>query len=135
MSRTAQPRLPSKPILAHGGIMDLSRLLPITAACFLAAGAAQAQTVKAPMISLAKPADKALDLAAPGLPVLYSRAPTPLPPGIARTSVERRVAGDGVLSSGVLCGIQPSADTSGASRARGFDPDGKFVGAKMAFRF
>lgn len=110
-----------------------SRLLLITVACVLGAGAAHAQT-KAPAISLAQPA-KPLDLSAPGLPVLYSRAPTPLPPGIARTSVERRVAGDGVLSSGVLCGIQPSADTSGASRARGFDPDGKFVGAKMAFRF
>ena len=24
---------------------------------------------------------------------------------------------------------------TGAARARGFDPDGKFVGAKMAFRF
>jgi hypothetical protein len=111
----------------------------LTALATLCGGAApaqaqaQAQAAKAP-ISLAQAA-KPLDLSAPGLPVLYSRAPTPLPPGIARTSVERRVAGDGVLSSGVLCGIQPSADTSGASRARGFDPDGKFVGAKMAFKF
>ncbi|CAN5474388.1 hypothetical protein BH10PSE3_BH10PSE3_31170 [soil metagenome] len=110
-----------------------SRLLPVTLACVLAASAAHAQT-KAPAISLAQPT-KALDLSAPGLPVLYSRAPAALPPGIARTSVERKVAGDGVLSSGVLCGIQPSADTSGASRARCFDPDGKFVGAKMAFKF
>ncbi len=108
--------------------------LALAAFATLAGGAAHAQAAKAPMISLAQPA-RPLDLSAPGLPVLYSRAPAPLPPGIARTSVERRVAGDGVLSSGVLCGIQPSADTSGASRARGFDPDGKFVGAKMAFRF
>jgi len=112
--------------------MVSSRLLLITA-CVFAAGAAHAET-KAPAISLAQPA-KPLDLTAPGLPVLYSRAPAPLPPGIARTSVERRISDDGVLSSGVLCGIQPSADTSGASRARGFDPDGKFVGAKMAFKF
>jgi hypothetical protein len=113
--------------------------LALAAVAALGGGAAHAQAAKSPMISLAKPAapraSKPQDLAAPGLPVLYSRAPAPLPPGIARTSVERRVAGDGVLSSGVLCGIQPSADTSGASRARGFDPDGKFVGAKMAFRF
>ncbi len=107
--------------------------LALTAAA-VCGGAAHAQAAKAPAISLVQPA-RPLDLSAPGLPVLYSRAPTPLPPGIARTSVERKVAGDGVLSSGVLCGIQPSADTSGASRARGFDPDGKFVGAKMAFRF
>lgn len=108
------------------------------ALALLAGGAVQAQTTaqtaKAPAISLA-PSPKPLDLAAPGLPVLYSRAPAPLPPGIARTSVERQVTGDGVLSSGLLCGLQPNADTSGAGRARGFDPDGKFVGAKMAFRF
>ncbi len=111
----------------------------LTAFTMLGGGAALAQPAEAPMISLARPAAhlaaKPLDLAAPGLPILYSRAPTPLPPGIARTSVERQVAGDGVLSSGLLCGIQPSADTSGAALARGFDPDGKFVGAKMAFKF
>jgi hypothetical protein len=108
--------------------------LALTALAAFGGGAAHAQATRVPAISLAQPA-RPLDLAAPGLPVLYSRAPTLLPPGVARTSVERRIAGDGVLSSGVLCGIQPSADTSGASRARGFDPDGKFVGAKMAFRF
>ena len=111
----------------------LAPALALTAVALTAAvgfgAAAQAQA-----ISLAQPV-RPLDLSAPGLPVLYSRAPPPLPPGVARTSIERRVAGDGVLSSGLLCGIQPSADTSGASRARGFDPDGKFVGAKMAFRF
>lgn len=109
-------------------------------AATMVVGPVRAQTAsKPPAISLARPASqgatKALDLAAPGLPVLYSRAPTPLRPGIARTSVERAISGDGVLSSGVLCGLQPNADTSGAARARGFDPDGKFVGAKMAFRF
>jgi hypothetical protein len=105
----------------------------LIAACALAAGAAHAET-QTPALSLAKPA-KPLDLTAPGLPVLYSRAPAALPPGIARTSVERQLTGDSVLSSGLLCGMQPSADTSGAARARGFDPNGKFVGAKMAFRF
>jgi hypothetical protein len=112
--------------------MAYFRVLLIVA-CALVAGAAQAET-QAPALSLAKPA-KPLDLSAPGLPVLYSRAPTPLPAGVARTSVERQLTGDGVLSSGLLCGMQPSADTSGAARARGSDPDGKFVGAKMAFRF
>jgi hypothetical protein len=116
--------------------MTRPRLLAplVVTAMMLVAGPALAQAANAPMMSLAPPA-KALDLTAPGLPVLYSRAPAPLPPGIARTSVERAIAGDGVLSSGVLCGIQPNADTSGAGRARGFDPDGKFVGAKMAFKF
>ena len=120
----------------HRALPALALALALAAAA-LASGAAHAQAAKA--FSLARPASPIaaapLDLAAPGLPVLYSRAPAPLPPGIARTSIERRVAGDGVVSSGVLCGLQPNADNSGAARARGFDPDGKFVGAKMAFRF
>lgn len=95
------------------------------------AGAAQAET-SPPKLSLAP--TRPLDLKAPGLPVLYSRAPTPLPAGVARTSVEGK-AGDALLGAGLLCGLQPNADESGAGRARGYDPDGKFVGAKLGFRF
>ncbi|MBO9711072.1 MAG: hypothetical protein J7521_22965 [Caulobacter sp.] len=95
------------------------------------AGAAQAETPP-PRLSLAPP--KPLDLKAPGLPVLYARAPASLPPGVARTSVEGK-AGDALLGAGLLCGLQPNADDSGAGRARGYDPDGKFVGAKLGFRF
>jgi hypothetical protein len=105
-------------------------------AAFALAGAARAEVAApaaAPRLSLA-PA-KPLDLAAPGLPVLYSRAPTPLPPGVARTSVEGKVAGDALLGAGLLCGLKPNVDDSGAGRARGYDPDGKFVGAKLAFSF
>jgi hypothetical protein len=39
------------------------------------------------------------------------------------------------LGAGLLCGLKPNADDSGAGRARGYDPDGKFVGAKLAFSF
>jgi hypothetical protein len=105
-------------------------------AAFALAGAARAEVAApaaAPRLSLA-PA-KPLDLTAPGLPVLYSRAPAPLPPGVARTSVEGKVAGDALLGAGLLCGLKPNADDSGAGRARGYDPDGKFVGAKLAFSF
>ncbi|KQY27791.1 hypothetical protein ASD38_17115 [Caulobacter sp. Root487D2Y] len=110
------------------------RLAPLAlTAAFALAGVAQAEATRpAPRLSLA-PA-KPLDLTAPGLPVLYSRAPTPLPPGVARTSVESK-AGDAVLGAGLLCGLKPNADDSGAGRARGYDPDGKFVGAKLAFSF
>jgi hypothetical protein len=100
-------------------------------------GVASAEALRpAPALSLApaKPPAKPLDLTAPGLPVLYSRAPTPLPPGVARTSVEGK-AGDAMLGAGLLCGLKPNADESGAGRARGYDPDGKFVGAKLAFSF
>jgi hypothetical protein len=110
-------------------------LFALVAAVALA-GTAQAEVAApaaAPRLSLA-PA-RPLDLTAPGLPVLYSRAPTPLPPGVARTSVEGKVAGDALLGAGLLCGLKPNADDSGAGRARGYDPDGKFVGAKLAFSF
>ncbi len=102
-------------------------------ACAALSGAARAEAPSAPRLSLA-PSAKLLDLTAPGLPVLYSRAPTPLPPGVARTSVEGKT-GDAQLGAGLLCGLQPNADDSGAGRARGYDPDGKFVGAKLGFRF
>lgn len=111
-------------------------VLALTAAIALgdvASAEVQAQMGRpAPKLSLV-PA-KPLNLTAPGLPVLYSRAPTPLPPGVARTSVEGK-AGDAMLGAGLLCGLKPNADESGAGRARGYDPDGKFVGAKLAFSF
>jgi len=103
----------------------------VLAAALACAGAARAES-SAPRLSLAP--TKSLDLRTPGLPVLYSRAPTPLPPGVARTSVEGK-AGDALLGAGLLCGLKPNADDSGAGRARGYDPDGKFVGAKVAFSF
>lgn len=100
----------------------------------LIAAVASAAQAEAPPFKLSLTPAKPLDLKAPGLPVLYSRAPTPLPPGVARTSVEGK-AGDALLGAGLLCGLQPNADNSGAGRARGYDPDGKFVGAKLGFRF
>lgn len=115
--------------------MSHARLL-IALGLALTAGAVHAETAGGvPALSLARPAaGQPLDLAAPGLPLLYSRAPAPLPPGVARTSVERR-ASDVTGSAGLLCGLQPNADTSGAATARGYDPDGKFIGAKLALRF
>ena len=109
------------------------------------AGGAHAQTTglkpftlmtKAPAMSLTR--DAPIQSAKPGLflPVRYANAPVQLPRGIARTSVESRLAGDGpVASAGVLCGLKPSADYSGMGAARGYDNDGRFVGAKLAFTF
>lgn len=111
-----------------------------------AGGGAQAQTSgltpyalapKAPMMSLARNA-AAFQVAksAAVVPLRYAHAPLILPRGIARTSVESRLAGDGpVASAGLLCGIKPSADDSGIGTARGYDNDGRFVGAKLAFSF
>ena len=68
------------------------------------------------------------------LPLRYAQAPAPLPPGVARTAVERS-AGGVTGGVGVLCGIQPSADTSGVGSARGYNTEGRFVGAKLGFSF
>ena len=64
----------------------------------------------------------------------YAQARPPLPRGVARTSVEHKKGGV-TGSAGVLCGIQPSADDSGVGTARGYDSEGRFVGAKLAFSF
>lgn len=89
-----------------------------------------------PRVSLARDAAMAISRPDLSVPVRYANAPTPLPRGIARTSVEGRLAGDGpVASAGVLCGLKPSADDSGMGTARGYDNEGRFVGAKLAFTF
>ncbi len=91
---------------------------------------------KAPMMSLARGAAMQSFRSDLSVPVRYANAPVQLPRGIARTSVESRIAGDGPLASaGVLCGLKPSADDSGMGTARGYDNDGRFVGAKLAFTF
>lgn len=87
------------------------------------------------------PAVRAPNLAAPlnlkplgPIALRYAQAPAPLPRGVARTAIERRAGGvSGGI--GVLCGIQPSADTSGLGTARGYDNEGRFVGAKLGFSF
>ena len=122
--------------------MSRTRLLILTVlASALFCGAAGAETPLAPFQVQAEPpaislAQRPLDLTSPraALPLGYSRAPTPLPRGVARTAVEHQ-SDDITTGAGLLCGIQPSADTSGAAMARGYDPDGKFVGAKLALRF
>ena len=114
-------------------VLRLSALALTVAVAF--AGVASAEAVP-PLPRLALAPAKPLNLTAPGLPVLYSRAPAPLPRGVARTSVEGSVpSGDATFGAGLLCGIKPNVDDSGAGRARGYDPDGKFVGAKLAFSF
>lgn len=82
--------------------------------------------VVSPRMTLSKPIDP--------VPLRYEGAPTPLPRGVAKTSVERHEGGI-TGAAGVLCGIQPSADDSGIGTARGYDKDGRFVGAKLAFSF
>jgi hypothetical protein len=123
----------------------MTRTLILLAGLALTATAAHAETIglkpyaitaKVPAMSLAR--DAAMQISRPDLsvPVRYANAPVQLPRGIAKTSVESRIAGDGPMASaGVLCGLKPSADYSGVGTARGYDNDGRFVGAKLAFTF
>lgn len=116
-------------------IRTLSLAVSIGLAC---AAGARAETLPAypsiaagpllasPRLTLSKPVDP--------VPLRYEGAPAPLPRGVARTSVERREGGV-TGAAGLLCGIQPSADDSGVGAARGYDKDGRFVGAKLAFSF
>src|SRR5690242_17829973 len=56
--------------------------------------------------------------------------------GIARTAIDRRLSSEDVTGAlGFLCGIQPGAQRSGAAAARGVDPSGRFVGAKLSLAF
>ena len=54
--------------------------------------------------------------------------------GIAKTSMESRFAeSDDVTGSlGFLCGLQPGQKPTGAAAARGYDPNGRFLGAKLS---
>lgn len=51
---------------------------------------------------------------------------------VARTSVDRTLASDDVTGSlGCLCGLEPGAGKQGAAAIRGYDPTGRFLGAKL----
>ena len=56
--------------------------------------------------------------------------------GVAKTSVERRLAEDGLTGSlGFMCGLKPGAEERGAAAMRGYDPTGRFVGARLSLAF
>ncbi|MDB5424109.1 MAG: hypothetical protein JWQ29_1525 [Phenylobacterium sp.] len=75
----------------------------------------------------------ALDLSRPRA---ASRYASPLPAGIARTSIDHRFDKDDAVGSvGYLCGLNPGQKMSGAAGAAGYDPMGKFLGAKLSFAF
>jgi hypothetical protein len=106
------------------------------------AGAASAQVAAKPADILAQailaapphPAANrsAFDLSRPQA----SRYASPLPAGIARTSIDHRFEDDGAVGSvGYLCGLQPGEKMHGAAGASGYDPMGKFLGAKLSFAF
>jgi hypothetical protein len=57
-------------------------------------------------------------------------------PGVAKTAVDHRFEKAATGSLGLLCGLQEGAEKAGgAAAARGVDPAGRFVGAKLRIAF
>lgn len=62
----------------------------------------------------------------------------PIAAGIAPaspTAVDGRLSSRVTGSAGFLCGLQPGVDNTGAATAVGYDPHGRFVGAKLSLMF
>ncbi len=106
-----------------------------------AAGGARAQTApQAPpapqqggAYALARPVDLAFPSASLGLTDAQGEALRRA--GVVRTAIDHRFNRDGVTGSlGFLCGL-PSDPDGGASSVRGYDPQGRFLGAKISFPF
>jgi opacity protein-like surface antigen len=113
------------------------RLALIVLAVSLSAAAAQAQSVNprtaldAAVLASGPAPQVRLTLAEP-----YAQAYAMKQAGVARTSVDRRLRSEDVTGSlGFLCGLQPGAERSGAAAANGYDPSGRFLGAKLSFAF
>lgn len=129
--------------------MKITPRLPVLFAALALAGAARAETAAPapdlltahlahPSATPVRPGDTPLDLSRPqtAFGVTYEGAGPARIPGVARTSVDRRLASDDVIGSlGFLCGLEPGAGKDGGAAARGYDPSGRFVGAKLRLAF
>ena len=123
-------------------------MAPITLAVLALAGTASAQAATpAPDIltahlvppAVVQPAQvRGIDLSRhhAGFEVAYAHAGPARIPGVARTSVDQKLASDDLTGSlGFLCGLEPGAGKQGVAAARGYDPSGRFVGAKLRLAF
>jgi hypothetical protein len=111
--------------------------LAFVIAAALAAGAAHAATpdVTSPEVYLARPPAKSVvAMVVPKASPRYAAADTRIP-GVAKTSIDVK-GDDGVTTSlGFLCGLNPGQEVYGPASARGYDPNGRFVGAKLSVAF
>jgi hypothetical protein len=117
----------------------MSRIAPTALlAALVCAGAAHAETaaeaalraaVMAPRPAMSRAGDAPnarITLAAP-----YAEAYALRTAGIAKTAVSE--TDDEVTRSlGFLCGLQPGQKPTGAAAARGYDPEGRFIGYKLS---
>ncbi len=126
--------------------MALRTLIAVTIAAAALAGSARAATeadaqATARTLQSLRPqtaeTPSPADLARSVLPVRAAvGAAAPLPAGVVRTSVDHSFAPGKVSgSAGFVCGLQDSLDHAGAREITGYDPHGRFVGAKLSFAF
>ena len=114
------------------------RLIVLSLAAATIAGAACAEGVPAPAQSRVDGVQPVLDVtgARPMLVLRNTQAAALRAAGIARTSVDHRFASEDVEGSfGFLCGLQPGQTDHGAAAAHGYDPQGRFLGAKLKLSF
>jgi len=113
-----------------------ARTMLLGLALGLVAGAAQAETPSQALAQAVRPGLAAAPAVKLSLDPKSAEAHALKRAGIARTAIDRRLAGDDLTGAlGFLCGIQPGADRNGAAAARGVDPSGRFVGAKLSLAF
>lgn len=107
------------------------------AAATLGAGAANAATEADALRAAVMPQKAAVSR--PGdapnariiLPSAYTESYALRTMGVAKTSVSE-TEDEITRSLGFLCGIQPGQKPTGAAAARGYDPNGRFLGAKLS---
>jgi hypothetical protein len=115
--------------------MRLTTLITVLAVA--AAGAVRAETPAETALRdavLARPAashpgdapNAKVGLAAP-----YAEAYALRTAGVAKTAVSQ-TDDDVTRSLGFLCGLQPGQKPTGAAAARGYDPNGRFIGYKLS---
>jgi hypothetical protein len=91
--------------------------------------------------SVAAPARQpALDLSALhaqlALPYAQANAAALVGLDLPKTAIEHSFSRTGLTgSAGFLCGRHASPDNNGAATERGYDPQGRFVGAKLSLAF
>jgi ABC-type phosphate transport system substrate-binding protein len=111
----------------------------VAMATALSARAQTASQTAAPAPSMSQALRQALGVSGQSslLPISYAGAATPMTPGVGRTSVDHSFGkGGGVTgSAGFLCGRGAGPDNNGAATAYGYDPEGRFVGAKLSIAF
>jgi hypothetical protein len=108
-------------------------------AVMMAAGAANAQTLPQsalPVVGGETPrAPIDLSFSRTDLGLAHAQSSALHTAGMVQTSVDQHVGGDSIASFGFLCGRQAVYEHGGIADARGYDPMGKFVGAKLSFAF